>query len=517
MPLGGRPVGRVGLISLYVIESNGIRYLSAALRTAGIDTDEYYIGYHLHHVVRELDETDLAMLLQHMRQRGISIVGLSVRIGALLPQYIQLTQRIRRELDIPVIWGGAHVTMAPEECLEDADYLVLGESETALPDLVHRLNSGQNTDGLANVWYRRGSLEIRNSLASLNSDLDMIPFPDYTSHSEKFWIRDGRLTAGDPLHQDPVYRVMVTRGCKYNCGFCGVSAFRQRYGHHGPFYRRRSVDNVLTELEQARRHRPGIRRIRFDDELFIPDREWLVHFCREYPRRIGLPFDILTSPRQLDEWTIDILHSAGLDLVYLGVQTTSDVNIQRYNRTVPETKVLQCVHHLHRLKIRKEIQILIDDPDSTRAEKLALLDLLLAIPRPYDLLIYSLCHWPGTARTQELLDQGQIQPDQVEGRSNKVLRQFNADFSYSRPTEDTFFLALYILANKRGIPQSFIRACAASKNLLEHPEPLVVLAQLANAGKLIIRGGAALWRREISVQILRQWIGSGKFKSLPSI
>ncbi len=510
-------MSRIGLISLYVVESNGIRFLASALREAGYDVDEYYLGYHLHHVERTLDSEDVQRLIDKMRERGVGVVGLSVRIGALLTHAIELTQAIQERLGVPVVWGGAHVTMAPTECIDYADYLVLGEGEAAMVEVAGCLLAGKSAANIDNVWTREGGTERRNTLRPLVADLDTLTYPDFHSSSEKFWFRNGRIDEGDPLTAEPVYRIMVTRGCVNNCGFCGVSAYRRLYEGLGRFYRVRSVASTLDELEIALRVRPKIRRIRFDDELFVPRKDWLEDFCREYKNRIGLPFDILSSPRILDDQTIELLADAGLDLVYLGVQTTGAANQRRYERTVPDHDVRRCVHKLAEHGVRPVVQVLIDDPGATLAEKQALLRVLLALPRPYDLLIYSLCHWPGTSRTHQLLQEGRISPQDVEGQNDKVLRQFNADFTHSRAAADELFLALYMLANKRAVPRPILLWLSYHGYFIENPEKIVALARAVNMGKLVVRGSSALMRGELSLHTMRQWLGNLNDRSLPSI
>jgi anaerobic magnesium-protoporphyrin IX monomethyl ester cyclase len=510
-------MGRVGLISLFVVESNGLRFLASALRQAGMATDEYYLGYHKHHVARSLDDAEVELLLDQMAARQITVVGLSVRIGALLGQAIELTRRIKARLNVPVVWGGPHVTMAPEECIDFADVLVLGEGEAAMVEVARKLLDGESPSQVDNVRMRMDGEVVVNPLRPLVHDLDELAWPDYHSQADKFWIRDGRMDTGDPLTNDPVYRIMVTRGCVNNCGFCGVSAFRRLYKGQGRFYRVRSVESTLAELEYALRVRPKLRRVRFDDELFVPKREWLEHFCREYKARIGLPFDILSSPKILDDPTIELLADAGLDLVYLGVQTTGAANQRRYERTISDNDVRRCVNKLAACNVRPVVQILIDDPDASLAEKQALLRVLLALPRPYDLLIYSLCHWPGTSRTLQLLEEGRISPDDVEGRNDKVLRQFNADFTYPRPAADELYLALYMLANKQLVPRPLLLWLSNHGYFLENPEQVVALARTVNMGKLVVRGSSALLNGELSLQTVRQWMGNWNNRSLPSI
>jgi radical SAM superfamily enzyme YgiQ (UPF0313 family) len=507
---------RVGLVSLYTVESNGIRYLAAALRQAGIPTDECYVGYHLHRVRRRFEPQVAAQLVDHMRARGVGLVGISLRTGALLQLAIELTRTLKRELGVPVVWGGAHVSMAPDDCLDHADYLVLGEGEAAICELARKVLAGESARDVPNVWTKVGGQVHKTALRLLVDDLDALPFPDYHSHQDKYWFRDGSVYQGEPLARAPSYRVVVTRGCPRNCSFCGVSAFRKLYHGQGHFYRRRSVENAIQELESVRRVCPSIRRIRFDDELFVPEHEWIEEFCREYPRRVGLPFDIVSSPQDLDDWTIDALAEAGLDQVYLGIQSSSTANRWRYGRGISDEDVVRCISRLHARRVYPAAQILIDDPEASETEKRELLELLLRLPRPFDLYIFSLCHYPGSATTRRLLASGTISKDEVEGANDKGLRQYIADFSYPRSDTDRLLLALYMLSNKRGVPRAGVRFLASNRYLNAHPGPVVAAAGAVNLGKLVVRGTSALVRGELSWLQVRQWLGDLKgWSSLP--
>ncbi|MFH1532952.1 MAG: radical SAM protein [Pseudomonadota bacterium] len=325
------------------------------------------------------------------------------------------------------------------------------------------------------------------------------------------------MTRGDPLAKSPLYRILVTRGCPNNCSFCGVSAFRRVYEGLGRFYRVRSVESTIQELEHVRRVHPNIRRVRFDDELFVPSKSWIEEFCREYPGRVGLPFDILSSPKVLDEWTIERLARAGLDIVYMGVQTTGEANRERYHRSVHDDDVRACTIRLQAHGVLPTLQILIDDPEHSLTEQLEVLDILLDLPRPYDLFIFSLCHFPGTERTQKLVANGIISSDEVEGVDNKVQRQFIADFSVSRTPTDRLMLALYMLANKRVVPRSILRKWARSDHLRRSPDAIVALAQAVNMAKLAVRGVAGLRSGEISLRDVRNWIGDFSIRRLPPV
>ena len=496
---------KVAFVSLYVVGNNGVRFLASVLRGDGFAVTEVYLKDFEYHKYTPPTEKELSLLINVLRDREIGLVGMSLRAGAYLPLCIEVTRRIREELEIPVMWGGQHVTMAPDDCIEHADFLVLGEAEQEITGIVETVQNGGDVSTLPNVWVRKGDGLVRNQLGSL-CQLDDLPLRDYHSLEDKFWVHRNRVIRGEPVLNERIYLMLTSRGCLYKCGYCNVSILRNLYKHQGRYFRYHSVEAVISELEEAKRTFTKLKRIRFDDQIFVPDREWVREFCELYPKRVGLPFEILLDPRIIDEDAIGMLAEAGMDQVLLGIQSVESANRRLYDRPVTDEKILETAHALRRHKVLGAFQVIVDDPETTLDEKERLLELLLSLPRPYDLYIFSLCHWPGTTRTKALLEKGLITPDQVEGRTGKAFRQFLADFSWPRSAEDNAFLALYELANKRTMPRWVVRRLSRSKLLRSHPLPLIGAAKVLSTAKFFSMGFAMLLRGEVSMATIRRWL-----------
>lgn len=497
---------KIGLVSLFVFENNGIRFLSSSLKEEGYEVFEVYFKDYVHHHFVAPTTKELDQLIDLLKSLNLDIIGISLRAGAYLPVAIEVTRRIRAALGIPIMWGGPHVSMAPENCLEYPDFLVMGEAEKAICDIAGAIEKGEDISTFDNVWIKKDGKIIKNRLRPLCQDLDSIPFRDFHSHQYKYWLLSDKVHKGDPLVNERLYLMITSRGCLYNCSYCDVSSFRKLYENNGKFFRYRSVENCLKELEYARGVFKHLKRIRFDDELFVPDQVWIDELCEKYPKRVGLPFEILSDPRCLTEQAVKTMSKAGLDTVMIGIQGAAKVNRRLYNRPVSDDSVVNIAEVFNKYKVKGVFQVIVDDPESTTDEKRQLLDLLLRLPRPYDLYMFSLCHWPKAQRTMDLIEKGIIKEDQVEGFNNKVLTQFMADFSYDRPAEDTFFMALNQLANKWVIPKSLIKRLSVSKWLMKNPWPVMLLAKITNLAKLAYAGFGMVLRGEMSLNVIRRWI-----------
>ena len=497
---------KVALISLYVIENNGVRQLAAMLRQAGFTTYEIYFKDYRHHRFQPPSEIELRHLTELLQEMDVGLIGFSVRAGAYLDIAKKLTAHVRGALDAPILWGGPHVSFAPEQCIDEVDYLSRGDSEDAVVDLARALENGEPTDNIPNIWVNRDGQIIRNEVRPLETNLDRFPFRDFHSHEYKVWIDGSHLRRGDPSIKETIYLILSTRGCIYNCAYCDVNVLRKLYRGKGNFFRVRSVDNIIEELHYAEKHFKHLARIRFDDELFPVDPAWIREFAAKYKANFSHPFEILSDPRAIKDDDIAVLKDAGLENVLLGIQAGEDLNRRLFDRPCPDKKVIAVSEILHRHSVRGGYQIILDNPVATHSDRQQLLNLLLQLKRPFDLYTFSLSYWPGADLTEKFVSEGVISENDVEGKSDKVLRQFRVDGSITRPTEDRLWIALYHLTSKNFLPRSWLKKWAGSDWLRRHPRPVELVSSLANYGKLGWMAIRMLLRRELSWNMVRRWL-----------
>lgn len=500
-----RPV--FGIISLYVVENNGVRFIASMLRQHGYEVVEIYLKDYYHHRFVEPTAKELDDVVKVLRDRGVDLVGISLRAGGYFRICRRLTQKIQAELGLPVLWGGMHVTMAPEECIPEADMIVVGEAEHVMVDLLGRMARGEDYSDVPSLWLRRPDGEIvRNAVRHVEEDLDSLPFRDFHSHDDKYWVDENRIKKGDPYATQTSYLLMSARGCLFNCAFCDINALRKVYEGKGRFYRVMSPARVVEECQYAISAFPNMRRFRFDDELFCMQPQWVEEFCRLYQRDVGLPFELLTDPRVVVEETLLRLKDAGLDTVMMGIQNLDRINRKYYNRNVSNERVLEAADVLHRLKLKPCYQILMDDPHLTSADKKEFFEFLTRLPRPFDLYLFSLSFWPSTDVTINYLQDGTITLDDVEGRNDKCLKQFRVDLSWPRPAEDVFWHSLITMLSKDVVPLGFVKWLSRQEWLRRRPWPVYALAQFLNAAKLGYLGLRMLLQGELTWDTLKRWV-----------
>lgn len=495
---------RVLLVSLYGIENRGVRYISAMLRQNGFEPHLVLFKRWVNNQIQPPTAKEEDLLVELVRKLEPIVVGFG--FGAPYFEIARsLTRKIRAAAKPVVLWGGVHPTVCPEDCIEHTDAVCVGEGEQPTLDLCRRLAEGRSFDDVPNLWVNREGRVIRNEPRPLLASLDSLPYPEYLAPGT-FFIEDDQTRETDPIAGTVEYRIYPTRGCPYACSYCHNSILRGIYQGKGRYYRTRSVASVIGELEWAAKTLPKIRRVKFDGDVFAFPKDWIREFSAGYRVKIGVPFELLTYPGELDEEDLRALKSAGLCKVQTGIQSGSDEEVRDvYDRKSTGGDIRTFSRVTHAAGVEPVYDIIFDNPLARPEDKRAVVDLLLELERPFLIYIYSLTLFPKTALAREFLEKGIARPEDIEGRATKSFRQFRLSLDYPRPPEDVFWICLTILSAKRFVPRRLVRALMASSWLKAHPGPLKLLAQAADVTKAAWMAAEMAARGELTLFKLRQY------------
>ncbi len=406
---------KIALISPYPdITAFGLRSISAYLRENGHQTRLLFLPDPLGDELLGGVERYRPEVLDQVRAlcADCDLIGVS-----LMTNYFdnaeQITRRLKQDLAAPVVWGGVHPTIRPEECAGIADYACVGDGEEAFLELADALENGRDATAIPNIWTRRGEVLHRNPPRPLTADLDAFPAPDY-SHEDHHILHEGRVVPLTPaiteafLSRGTVsrligamgYQTMTGRGCPHKCAYCINDAIKRLYGAKG-YLRWRGTDHVMRELEQVRKTLPAIGFIWISDDAFFGrPLESIKEFCELYKARVGLPFTCLASPLTMSEEKLSALIDAGLVYLQMGVQSGSPRIQELFNRkAMGNEKMLAAMAVINRYKDRMfppNYDFILDTPYETREDKRLSVRFIADIPKPFRLQPFSLVLYPGT-------------------------------------------------------------------------------------------------------------------------
>jgi radical SAM superfamily enzyme YgiQ (UPF0313 family) len=284
-------------------------------------------GWDAEVLIEELQKIDFEKL------RTADIVGIST-ITSTAPRAYAMADKIR-EMGIPVIMGGSHVTYLTEEALKHADFVIRGEGEQALPAFIEAWEKGADYSSVPNLSYRLDGQIIHNPLSPFADNLDEIPYPDFSLYKGKKHSFGGTTTIP----------VQTSRGCPFDCSFCSVT------GMFGKRYRFRSTENIIEELRQYNSRKNAIF---FYDDNFTANRKRTKELLEAMIKE-KFKFQWTTQVRAdvaKDLELVRLLKKAGCHTVYIGFESVNPESLRamKKQQTVAEiieaTKVLR-KHRIH--------------------------------------------------------------------------------------------------------------------------------------------------------------------------
>lgn len=295
----------------------GVEYLSAYLKRAGCRTSLVH-DPGLFKDRFDLNNPTLARVFDRRDQVIDRIVDLRPDVLAfscitsVFGWAVEVAREVRKRHRCATVFGGVHPSAIPDFVLgyPEVDYAVVGEGEEAMTALVEALAAGRSARGIPNVWHKEdGVVTAPPSVGRFIADLDALPFPDKDLYAP-YAPRKG------------VYNALTARGCPYRCTYCFNNFFAElpSEGTFRDYNRRRSPDNVLEELRQAKR-RYDFGYIEFHDDIFTMNRPWLEDFLPRYAAEIGRPFACHAHARFIDTSLAKLLRATGCIRISMGVQS----------------------------------------------------------------------------------------------------------------------------------------------------------------------------------------------------
>lgn len=351
----------------------------------------------------EISSRTLDTLLQFVRE--YDCIGLSLFSDG-YNESVQLTAKIKQSYpDKKVIWGGIHPTLSPEESLQWADYVCVGEGYYSLSSLLEQLDDSVRPECLPKgIWSKSedGGI-VQNGCSQICVDLDSLPFPN--NDAGTIFVRDNDDTFSNLTrskyrkHMDYVYYTMMSQGCPNSCTYCSNNALKALSKQYA-IIRKKSVDYVLREIKEAQKHYTFYNVFFMDDSFIMMSDKSLDEFVERYPREIGLPMIIIGFiPSLTKAKHVDKLIEAGMIRGRIGVQTGSPKMLDIYNRKQTNEDIIRVsgLFAAHKGKIVPTgCDIILDGYSETVEDTIETARLISKLKRPYLLNLCSLKSYPGT-------------------------------------------------------------------------------------------------------------------------
>jgi radical SAM superfamily enzyme YgiQ (UPF0313 family) len=422
----------------------GLLYLSSHLKAAGFGVGVFDSTF-----------ASFEAFAARLREERPSVVGIYCNLMT-KRTVLRMVEECRRQGSTVVLGGPEPPYYAAAYFEHGADFVVLGEGELTMAELLPRLLARPGSRDLADVAglvYRDESGQhVRTAPRALIPRLDGQPLPDREAIDIGLYIDAWRSR-----HGMGSVSVLTARGCPYTCRWCSRSVF-------GETHRRRSPGNVADEVEGIlERYRPDM--LWYVDAVFTIHHGFVFKYAQEMARRgLRIPFECISRADRVNEEVADALARLGCFRVWIGSESGSQRILDAMDRRVTVEQIRQASAVLKARGIQVGMFIMLgylgeqtEDIQATVAHlKRTAPDVFLttvAYPikgTPFHHDVGDRLESPGTWSTRTDRDL------QIKGRQNRLYYRFARDFVEWEVARDRHWKAGRYLRAARAAT----RACA---------------------------------------------------------
>ncbi len=299
-----------------------------------------------------------------------------------------------------VVFGGVAATYLWNHFLKhypQVDYVVTGEGEHTLLELVKALENESEpieVEGLA--WRNGQNLQINNPRPFVE-DIDTLPNP-----AKYFCFQ----------------HVVSSRGCPWNCTFCGSPRFWKRnVRFHSPKY---FVDQLELLTQQ------GLNHFYVSDDTFTLKKDRVIQICKEIViRGLDISWVAISRVNLVDEEILFWMRRAGCIQISYGVESGSKAIRKIFNKNITDHEIKRAFELTTRYGILPRAYFIYGSPGENRSTIKASIDLMKQI-RPLSSVFYILDLFPGTALYDDFKKRCRV-PDEIWLKPIEDIMYFETD------------------------------------------------------------------------------------------
>lgn len=329
------------------------------------------------------------------------VIGISV-FTYLYEESKALIDEVSEISNAPIILGGPHITIFPEDFSQDCrvSYLVCGEAEGVILELVQNAEHKSLPDTI------RGVLPCGDEIPAVNLDI---------------------AYGSECLNN---YQIQLSRGCPFSCAFCNVELIAG-----GRKVRARDIDICIDQIADAKARYPNINTIFITDDCPNFDRERFKRFLVKFAEKntgCRLHIDNVRADLVDDEMLQLYVKAGGLNIC-LGTESGHPDVFRQVNKGESLEEVLAAIRLIKKYNLSLGLCFVIGLPDDTLEKHKQSITLAKTVKPDY--VYWNMCTpWPGTPVHEWFKKHGAI--GNVRGFSTLVDPEFN--FTLPRAWSDVF-------------------------------------------------------------------------------
>jgi radical SAM superfamily enzyme YgiQ (UPF0313 family) len=236
-----------------------------------------------------------------------------------------------------IMVGGPHTCVNVEDFPEYVDYIVVGEGERAIVEIIE------------------GQVNERVIIGKKVEDLDTLPRPAWEIFSklpynwEHYWIKD-----------KPIFTLNTSRGCPFNCTFCSVRNI------WGKTYRIMSGKRIFEDVSYLVKTYSA-KGIYFREDNFTLNKKRVIEFCNLLmENNVNISWICETRADSLQDFEyVSLMANSGCKAFYIGVESGSPHMLELINKQISRKQIIKAFENAHKVKIKTYASLIYGLPYET--------------------------------------------------------------------------------------------------------------------------------------------------------
>jgi anaerobic magnesium-protoporphyrin IX monomethyl ester cyclase len=408
-----------------IFSDAGLMSISTFLKNQGHQVKLLFIPDLLEKIEKPLPHKSIERVIEFVR--GSDLIGIS-SYSENFVKTAGLVDRIKKANDAPVVWGGWHASVMPEECMQHADYVCVGEGEDAMVELAGKLERGEKIESIKNITVHSngggGELGVlgngKNAELRPPIPMETVQTLDYDLDSQ-YVMHSNHLRNAEETDFNGVFHSWTTRGCPFICTFCQNAAFQDVYtdatddsGESFGVRRKRKVDDIISEIKMIKDKFSSVKEIWFNEADFITGKSTkdFEEFSTKYKSEIGIPFCFWAFPAGIKDENVRLLKDAGLKVASIGtVIGSKKIWNDLFKRPASAETYQDRARILKKYDVETEYDCILCNPWENDDDILSTIKNLMMLPKPYVVYMFNLSYFDHTELYDKAVSEGFVEED----------------------------------------------------------------------------------------------------------
>ncbi|NRB84368.1 MAG: B12-binding domain-containing radical SAM protein [Winogradskyella sp.] len=356
-------------------------------------------------------EKDPMIKIKTLLQKSPICFATTVLTGNPIKDALKISRAVKKELpDLPVIWGGWHPSLFPEDTLKDSavDIVVKGQGEVTFAEVINQLEHKNSLKDIKGICFKSNGVILENKERAM-ANINTFPPLNYDLIDVNAYMN---LSGTKQLDY------ISSQGCRFRCSFC-ADPFMYNRGWFG-YTPERMVDEIYHLWKKYK-----FNHVHFQDETFFTNKSRVKEFALELINR-KLPITWFGTMRadqgtRLPEDVWELCKKSGLKKVMIGIEAGSQEMLDWMQKDIKVEQIYEVAEKCLSYNIAINFSVIVGFPDEPKESILKTIEIvknLRKMSSDFHMGIFYFKPYPGNKIADELKEKGYEFYNTLEAWSN---------------------------------------------------------------------------------------------------